>query len=177
MFWHRRNLSVEDNLGLADAATVETDSGAVVPVFCFDDEVLQHASSSRVAFMLDALDALREHYRERESDLLVRHSDSYSVFTYFWKKWNDREKRDAVPAPDSDALAKYVKRYVPELRDADTEAIHSWPELTAEERDSVAPEYRNRSRITRNAERTRLLRSSRPVASELPPHSHVSILS
>ncbi|WP_135362976.1 cryptochrome/photolyase family protein [Halosimplex halophilum] len=29
----------------------------------------------------------------------------YSVFTYFWKKWRDREKASPAPTPDEDALA------------------------------------------------------------------------
>ncbi|NIC00656.1 deoxyribodipyrimidine photo-lyase [Halobacterium sp. R2-5] len=166
LFWHRRDLRAADNLGLAAAA----DSGEVVPVFCFDDEVLDHASPPRVAFVLDALAHLRARYRDLGSDLLIRHGDPsavlldlaeeynadrvvwnhdysglarerdeavraalgdagyaheqfhdavfhepgairtnagdpYSVYTYFWKKWRDREKPAPVPEPDADSLA------------------------------------------------------------------------
>ncbi|MFB6354672.1 MAG: deoxyribodipyrimidine photo-lyase [Halobacteriales archaeon] len=71
VFWHRRDLRPADNVGLAAAAA---DTPAV-PVFVFDDAVLAHASPNRVAFLLDALDALREAYRERGGDLLVRRGD------------------------------------------------------------------------------------------------------
>ena len=166
LHWHRRDLRVADNPGLAAAAT----DGPVVPVFVFDRDVLAHAGPSRVAFMLDALDSLRSWYRERDSDLVVRRGDPrevlpalaesldaggvtwgkevsglgrerdaavrkaldnvdvtrrsvqdallhepgsirtnqgevYSVFTYFWKKWRDRETDDPVDAPTDDALA------------------------------------------------------------------------
>lgn len=67
LFWHRRDLRVADNRGLTRAATDDT----VVPVFVFDPTVLEHASPPRVAFMLEALDALREAYRERGGDLLT----------------------------------------------------------------------------------------------------------
>lgn len=53
MFWHRRNLRVADNLGLAAAA----EEGDVVPVFCFDD-AFGYASPPRVAVALDALAAV-----------------------------------------------------------------------------------------------------------------------
>jgi len=161
LFWHRRDLRVSDNRGLAAAA----EAGPVLPVFVFDDEVLTHGSDVRVRFMLDALAALREQYRERGSDLVVAHGDPatvlpalaaaadaesihwnedysmlsrerdarvrlaleradvareshhdgqlhepgtirtnqgdpYSVYTYFWKKWRDREKPDPFPAPE-----------------------------------------------------------------------------
>jgi deoxyribodipyrimidine photo-lyase len=71
LHWHRRDLRIADNRGLAAAA----DDGPVVPVFVFDREVLQHGSPPRVAFMLDALDSLREAYRDRGSDLLIARGD------------------------------------------------------------------------------------------------------
>jgi deoxyribodipyrimidine photo-lyase len=169
LFWHRRDLRVSDNRGLAAAADAADEHGPVVPVFAFDPLVLEHGSPARVAFMLDALDSLRERYRDLGSDLVVldgeptgslmdavadfrtdkvtwnegysglsrerdetvrmtledaevaheslqddvlHHPDSirtnqgdpYSVYTYYWKKWQDAEKVDAVDVPDADAL-------------------------------------------------------------------------
>ena len=166
IFWHRRDLRAVDNRGLHEA----TGDEPVVPVFVFDDAVLEHAGDPRVRFMLDALADLREQYRERGSDLLtvrgdprellpalaeehdatavhwnedysklardrdtdVRESladagvgryshrdqvhhepgeittnkgEPYSVYTYFWKKWRDREKEEPFPAPTTDELA------------------------------------------------------------------------
>ena len=164
--WHRRDLRVADNPALATAAA----DGPALGLFVFDDAVLTHAGPPRVAFMLDALDSLRSAYRERGSDLLVRHGDPrevvpavarefgadgvtwgkevsglgrerdaavrralndadvsreavqnallhepgsirtnagevYSVYTYFWKKWRDREKESPVDAPAAADLA------------------------------------------------------------------------
>ncbi|WP_323677060.1 deoxyribodipyrimidine photo-lyase [Halorubellus sp. PRR65] len=79
LHWHRDDLRCSDNVSLSAAATSAPDRGAVVPVFVFDDDVLAHASPNRVAFMLDALDSLREDYRERGSDLLVRRGDTREV--------------------------------------------------------------------------------------------------
>jgi len=169
VFWHRRDLRTTDNLGLAAAADAVDSDGGVLPVFCFDAAVLEHAGPPRVAFALDALRELRERYRELGSDLVVRHGDPsavipavaetvdadrvvwnhdysglaterdeavraaldedgvahdqfhdavhhrpgdirtnagdpYSVYTYFWKKWRDREKDDPAPEPGVDAL-------------------------------------------------------------------------
>jgi deoxyribodipyrimidine photo-lyase len=71
LFWHRNDLRISDNHGLSVAA----DAGKVVPVFVFDPEILEYASPPRVAFMLEALDALRNQYRELGSDLCVRVGD------------------------------------------------------------------------------------------------------
>jgi deoxyribodipyrimidine photo-lyase len=172
VFWHRGDLRASDNRGLAAAArAVESDAdAAVVPVFVFDEQVLAHAGPSRVAFMLDALASLRDWYRDRGSDLVVRHGDPaevipavareygaervlwnhdysglaaerdgavraaleaagvrydafhdavlhepgvirtnagdpYAVYSYYWKKWRDREKPSPVPAPIGQSLA------------------------------------------------------------------------
>ena len=172
--WHRRDLRAADNRALAAAAGLTTDgddvAGPVLPVFVFDDAVLEHAGPPRVRFMLDALAALRERYRERGSDLVLARGDPrellprlarehgadrvvwnrdysglarerdaavrralddagvaratfhdhlhhepgsittnagdpYSVFTYFGRKWHDREKATPYPAPGEAELA------------------------------------------------------------------------
>ncbi len=40
-----------------------------------------------------------------------------------------------------DPEARYIKEYVPELRDVPAEEIHGWHELTDERRDEIAPDY------------------------------------
>ena len=166
LFWHRRDLRLADNVGLA--ATADRDT--VVPVFVFDDDVLAHASDVRVRRLLDGLAALRDDYRDRGSDLLVAHGDPatvlprvaealdadrvvwnrdysglarrrdagvrqalhdagirreahhdsvlhtpdsirtnagdpYSVYTYYWRKWTDREVDPPAPTLDASDLA------------------------------------------------------------------------
>ncbi|NLV10794.1 deoxyribodipyrimidine photo-lyase [Halomicrobium mukohataei] len=176
--WHRRDLRTSDNAGLA-AATADS---PVVPVFVFDDAVLDHAAPPRVAFMLDALDSLRAQYRDRGSDLVIARGDPtaeiprlaeafgadgvtwgeaysglgierdiavrqalddagvereavtdsvlhrpgeittndgdpYSVFTYFGRKWHDREKDEPYDAPSPDELADVSGDPLPSIDD------------------------------------------------------------
>jgi deoxyribodipyrimidine photo-lyase len=165
LHWHRRDLRGPDNTALAWAA----ERGEVLPVFVFDESVLDHGSPPRVRFMLDALADLRAWYRERGGDLLIRRGDPatvlpelcretgsagvlwnrdysglarerddrvrealgaedyerqafhddlhhepgsittnegepYAVYSYFWKKWRDREKESPHPAPGDESL-------------------------------------------------------------------------
>jgi deoxyribodipyrimidine photo-lyase len=190
--WHRRDLRTADNRGLSAAA----DDGPVVPLFVFDDAVLDHAGAPRVRYMLDALAALRERYRELGSDLVVHRGDPrevvprvarafdadrvvwnrdysglarerdaavrralddaevarealhdhihhepgsittnqgdpYSVYTYFWKKWRDREKREPYPEPAGD------------VAEIDADAASDFPsidDLGFEEPEATVPE-------------------------------------
>lgn len=159
LFWHRRDLRISDNVGLAAS------EGPILPVFVLDPALLEYASPNRLAFLLGALSDLRSVYRERGGDLLVergepvsvlpavaadfevktvhwnrdfsgkaeerdtvvtealdadsihheQHDDAllheprsiltnegktYSVFSYFWKKWRSREKPSPVTDPE-----------------------------------------------------------------------------
>ena len=181
LHWHRRDLRISDNLGLgvADGHGPSTDE-ETISLFVFDPAVLEHAAPPRMAFVLDAISALREAYREHDGTLLLargsphdvvpavaraagvdrvtwcadysglaRERDGavkdalegagieasavhdavhhrpgsittgegtpYKVFTYFSRKWHDREKRDPVDAPGADHLATLD---LDELRDS-----------------------------------------------------------
>ncbi|WP_254543598.1 cryptochrome/photolyase family protein [Halomarina pelagica] len=59
-------------------------------------------------------------------------TDAQPYFRIF-NPWTQGERYD----PD----AEYVREYVPELADADPEEIHSWAEIDADERASIAPDY------------------------------------
>jgi deoxyribodipyrimidine photo-lyase len=176
LHWHRRDLRVADNRGIA-AVDDET-----IPVFVFDPAVLEHGAPPRVSFLLDALGSLRAAYRERGSDLLVirgnprdvlpelaeeygadlvtwcedysglarerdaavrralaeagierravhdavhhepgtittNAGDPYKVFTYFSKKWHDREKEAPADPPEADSLAGVSGDSLPSLPD------------------------------------------------------------
>jgi deoxyribodipyrimidine photo-lyase len=83
--WHRDDLRAADNRGLAAAAGMADDDGVAdgspgaIPVFVFDDNILEHAGDARVRFMLDALASLRSWYREHGSDLVVARGDPGSI--------------------------------------------------------------------------------------------------
>ncbi|WIV67881.1 cryptochrome/photolyase family protein [Natrialbaceae archaeon AArc-T1-2] len=110
--WHRRDLRPADNRGLSAG----TERGPVVPVFVFDPTILTHASSVRVAAMLEALSTLRDSYRAHDSDLVVAHGEPSAVLPDLASEygangvsWNDdysglaRERDRAVTASLEDA--------------------------------------------------------------------------
>ncbi len=76
LHWHRRDLRLTDNSGLEQG--VET-AGETAGIFVFDPAVLDHAGPPRMAYLLDALDSLRDSYRERGSDLLVARGEPVDI--------------------------------------------------------------------------------------------------
>ncbi len=72
LFWHRRDLRIEDNRGLHAAL----ESGhPVQPVFIFDTNILAHLpeKDGRVEFIHKELSRLRKAYQAHRGDLLVIH--------------------------------------------------------------------------------------------------------
>jgi deoxyribodipyrimidine photo-lyase len=74
LFWHRRDLRITDNMGLAAA---RAKSQKVVGVFCLDPKILERddVAPARVTYMIGSLQSLQESYAKAGSQLLVLHED------------------------------------------------------------------------------------------------------
>ena len=78
LFWHRRDLRLADNLGLAAAAAA---TPAVTGVFVLDPAILQAAdmAPARLWFLLGSLAELQQRWRAAGSRLLVLQGDPAQV--------------------------------------------------------------------------------------------------
>jgi deoxyribodipyrimidine photo-lyase len=74
LFWHRRDLRISDNTGLAAA---RRRSPKVVGVFCLDPHILERddVAAVRVTYMIGCLQALQQRYAEAGSQLLILHDN------------------------------------------------------------------------------------------------------
>ena len=74
IFWHRRDLRLADNLGLATAVAA---TPAVTGVFVLDPAILGAAdmAPARVWFLLESLRELQQRWREAGSRLLMLQGD------------------------------------------------------------------------------------------------------
>src|SRR6476469_1383505 len=74
LFWHRRDLRISDNLGLASA---RQQSPKVVGIFCLDPNILNRddVAPARVTYMIGCLQELSSRYREAGSQLLIIQDD------------------------------------------------------------------------------------------------------
>ena len=70
LFWHRRDLRISDNIGLA-AARQQTSK--VVGVFCLDPNILKRddVAPARVTYMMGCLESLQQRYALSGSELLI----------------------------------------------------------------------------------------------------------
>jgi deoxyribodipyrimidine photo-lyase len=74
LFWHRRDLRLSDNIGLAAA---RAKSQKVVGVFCLDPNILERddVAPARVTYMIGSLQSLKERYSTAGSQLLILHAN------------------------------------------------------------------------------------------------------
>lgn len=74
LFWHRRDLRISDNIGLA---TARQQSPKVVGVFCLDPNILKRddIAPARVTYMIGCLQALQKRYLQAGSQLLILQND------------------------------------------------------------------------------------------------------
>ncbi|MBW4417808.1 MAG: deoxyribodipyrimidine photo-lyase [Myxacorys californica WJT36-NPBG1] len=74
LFWHRRDLRISDNLGLAMA---RQRSPKVVSVFCLDPGILNRddVAPARVTYMIGSVRSLQERYAQVGGQLLILNAD------------------------------------------------------------------------------------------------------
>lgn len=93
LFWHRRDLRINDNLGLNSALE---DSSRVVGFFCLDPQLLQkdQVAPAKIAYLIGCLDDLAQQYRQlggtclflqgNPSELIPRLATSLAAKGVYW---------------------------------------------------------------------------------------------
>ena len=61
--------------------------------------------------------AVHDHLHHEPGSITTNAGDTYAVYTYFWKKWRDREKEEPFPAPEREDLADVSGDPLPTLAD------------------------------------------------------------
>jgi deoxyribodipyrimidine photo-lyase len=90
LFWHRRDLRIDDNVGLYNALT----SGKkVLPLFIFDTDILEKLSKNdaRVAFIHEELEKIHQTLQGYNSSILVKHGKPVEIFKELIKEYQISE--------------------------------------------------------------------------------------
>lgn len=79
IFWHRRDLRIDDNVGLSKALMNNKD---VQPIFIFDKNILDELpeSDQRVRFIHQEIEGIKKAYQKEGSDLWVFYGKPKNVF-------------------------------------------------------------------------------------------------
>lgn len=78
IFWHRRDLRINDNIGLASA---REKNQKIIGLFCLDPAILKgdDIAPARVKYLLGCLAELRENYQKLGSDLFIFHNSPLEI--------------------------------------------------------------------------------------------------
>lgn len=114
LFWHRRDLRIDDNAGLFRALKSE---GKVIPMFIFDNTILGKLPSTdqRVIFLHQTIINLRAEYQKAGSDLHVYYGNPIELIPEIALKWQAKTiyaNRDYEPlalARDKTILEELTK--------------------------------------------------------------------
>lgn len=88
IFWHRRDLRIEDNVGLYQALHTK---GNVLPLFIFDTSILdqlEDKTDARVAFIHEHVLRIKTAYEQQGGSLLIEIGTPQVVFNKLMKQYN-----------------------------------------------------------------------------------------
>lgn len=87
LFWHRRDLRINDNQGLIKALTSEY---KIIPIFIFDTTILSKLKSEdqRVIFIHQQIEKLKSEYQSFGSDLLVYYGNPIELIPQIAKEFS-----------------------------------------------------------------------------------------
>ncbi len=86
LFWHRRDLRIEDNCGLFNALEAHPN---VQPFFIFDTDIINefnHKPDRRLSFIYDTIAALKSEYQKHGADLWVLHGKPLDIINQLTKQ-------------------------------------------------------------------------------------------
>jgi deoxyribodipyrimidine photo-lyase len=89
-FWYRRDLRLEDNIGLYQALKSKY---SVIPLFIFDDSILDNLpkNDARVSFIHESLSKINVQLQEIGSSLLVKKGKTLDVWQVLLKEYDVKE--------------------------------------------------------------------------------------
>lgn len=137
LFWFRRDLRLEDNMGLYYAYTQEKN---VLPLFIFDTEILgklEDVRDARVTFIHDQLVRLHEELKDFGSSLLVKNGTPFEIFQQLVDEYKvhavytNRDYEPYAKARDK-AVGDLLKSHEIELLDFKDQVIFEKDEITTD---------------------------------------------
>ena len=133
IFWFRRDLRIEDNVGLAKASMGKT---KVVPIFIFDPEILNELpeDDARVTFIHDRLQSLSEAFKEKGTDIAVYYDTPLNAFTSLT---NTYSVQNVITNRDYEPYALKRDKEIAEFLDTKGAGFHTFKDQVIFEQNEV----------------------------------------
>ncbi|HAI44309.1 MULTISPECIES: cryptochrome/photolyase family protein [unclassified Maribacter] len=160
LFWFRRDLRLDDNVGLLEALK---SNHQVLPIFIFDKEILSKLpeNDARVSFIHDTLQRMRKHLQEEyECSIAMYHSSPIDAFKTIIEDFNVKTvftNRDYEPyAKNRDKkISDFLKENEIEFKTFKDQVIFEKSEIVKSDGDPyvVYTPYKNKWQEQFNADR------------------------
>lgn len=87
LFWHRRDLRINDNIGLYSAYLT---SKKIIACYCIDPIIFDpdHIAPAKVTYLLESLQELQENYRKCNSELYILQGKPEQIIPHFAQSLN-----------------------------------------------------------------------------------------
>ncbi|MDT0644487.1 deoxyribodipyrimidine photo-lyase [Zunongwangia sp. F363] len=134
VFWFRRDLRLDDNVGFLEALKSEK---PVLPIFIFDPEILDNLpkDDARVTFIYETLQHMRKELQEKHgSSLALYHGQPSAVFSSIIK---DFEVEEVFTNRDYEPYAKERDKEIGEILKEKDINFHTFKDQVIFEKDEI----------------------------------------
>lgn len=134
IFWHRRDLRLEDNAGLYEALKEGT---PVLPLFIFDKNILdklEDESDARVSFIHDHISRIKKELKDFGSDIIVKYGHPEAVWTSLLE---DYQITEVFTNRDYEPYAKQRDERIKNLLETRGVAFHAFKDHIIFEKEEV----------------------------------------
>ena len=85
IFWFRRDLRLEDNIGFQQCCA----AGETLPIFIFDEAIISELpkNDARISFIYDTLSSINEELSKHGSGVSIHKGNPHQVFAELIKKY------------------------------------------------------------------------------------------
>ena len=133
IFWYRRDLRLDDNVGFLEALK---GPHPVLPVFIFDTEILDklQKNDARVTYIHDNLQKIRKKLQENGSSLAIYHGKPQEIFQQLINKFNVAE---VYSNRDYEPYAKERDEAIEKFLTAEGISFHTFKDQVIFEKDEI----------------------------------------
>lgn len=133
IFWFRRDLRLEDNVGFCKALHGKH---RVMPIFIFDKKILDELpeDDARVSFIFEHVQKIRQQLQEHDSSIAVYHGEPLEIFK---KVLKEHEIENVITNHDYEPYARERDKEIGEFLSNKNVGFHTFKDQVIFEKDEI----------------------------------------